>query len=404
MDPILLQVSILSKICTHFLHLDLSDILSISSIPTESNISVQILPPSDTSAMYKAVISSGLSKEETPSLPPLAPEPKKTGRKMPPKKKFTKLPTNYKSSVESEDEERRIHRKLATAISNNNIYSDFERYCSNFISTPDMLQSKDERIKSIPMIGFGVYMSTLKTMSNADKVVSRDKYTDWEIRMLNRMESMKYVVMSDDLDIIRQGQNIYYQNSMNKLPVLSIDQAIQCIKSPLLAYMSIKEVLDGLFCHISNFMGYVEISGKTKIYRLTSVYKGVKKWEFVDEWHDFVINMSNQLIQYMVSMFRNIYFVHFQDNTYREREAFGHIPELNILFENIRTVTNYSVLDQILIGVITANRHIPPTDNNKFDFYGKDTVLERIQDSGSEIKQMVSRQMFDEIPVDVYVF
>ena len=267
-----------------------------------------------------------------------------------------------------------------------------------------MLVSKEERIKSIPMIGFGVYMSTLKTMSKSEKVVSRERYSDWELRMLNRIESMKYSVTSDDLDLIRQGQNIYYQNSMNKLPVLPIDQAVQCMKSPLLAYMSIKEILDGFFCHISNFMGCVEISGKTKIYRLTSVYKGVKKWEFVDEWHDFVINMSTQLIQYMVCLFRDIYFVNFQDNTYREKESFGHIQELNILFENLRTVTNYSVLDHILIGVITANRHIPPTDNNKFDFYGKDTVLERIQDSGSEIKQMVSRQMFDEIPLDGYVF
>ncbi len=403
MDPLVLQVSILSKIINHFLNLDLSSVLSLG--PVSGDLNIEIVAPSDVGGMYKVALNNtGHVATQQPSedkLPPLAPDTKKK-RRLPTAKKFSKLPVNYKSGAESENEERRIHRKLATAISNNNVYADFEAYCSAHMCINDMLQSKENRIKSIPMIGFGSYISSLKSMSNEDKTLTKEKYSEWEIRMMNRVESMKYTVDSDSLDTIRQGQNIYYQHSMNKLPVLSIDQALHAMKTPLLAYMSVRDVFDGFFSTITNFIGCVKIHERTMVYRLASVVKGVKKWEFMDKWHDLVINMSNQLSVYMIALFRSIYFVHYQDNTYRD--SFNSIPELQMLFKNIKTVINYSVLDSVLIESIEMNRPIPLTDNNKFDFYGKDAVMERIQDSGREIKEMISHQMFDEIPEDVYVF
>lgn len=411
MDAPSLQVSILTKILTHFLNLDLSDIFNAHNIQT-SSIDIHIIPPSTTTGLYK--VSVGPPGDTSPSnkpenegdKPPVDPNAKKK-RLVPTKKKHSKIATTYKSGVDSEDEERRVLRKMEIATTINNVFSDYEIYYRNHLSVDDMLQSKDERYKAIPSIGFGVYMATLKSLSSSIKTIRKDDFNEWEIKMFNRVESSKCKISKDDIDMIIQGQNIYYSNTLDKNAKTTRDQFVQCIKTNLLSYISIEKVIEDFFTYNTNFIGCLHRSLKTAkgtlIYQLESSTKGIKQWNLIEDWQDFIVDVSNQIASYMVSLFRDIYYVTYKDNTYRDKEVFSEVPELKILFENIRFCLNYKLFDHTMREIIGRTRVTPETDTNKFDTYSKEKYIVPIGDIQSDVKILMLHQMFDEIPENTII-
>ncbi len=403
MDAPSLQVSILTKILSHFLNLDFSDVLALHNIQT-SSLDIHIIPPSTTNGLFKVCVGSPSdgsqpqdSEKSEDNKPPTDPKRK---RGLPPKKKYSKVATTYKSGVESEDEERRIHRKIEIATTINNIFSDYEVYCRNHLSVDEMLQSKEERYKAIPSIGFAVYISTLKSITSNIKTLRKDDFNEWEIKMLNRLESPKYSVKRDDIDMITQGQNIYYSNTLDKNAKTTRDQFIQAIKTPLLSYVSAEKVIEDFFSCNTNFIGCLHRNLKTTkgtlIYQLESSIRGVKQWNVIEDWQDFIMDISSQLSSYMASLFRDTYYTNYKDNTYREN--FNSIPELNILFENIKFTLNYRLLDHTMREIIGRTRVTPEIDSNKFDTYSKEKFITPIGDMQTDIKTLVLHQMFDEIP------
>jgi hypothetical protein len=218
--------------------------------------------------------------------------------------------------------------------------------------------------------------------------------------MLNRLESPKYSVKRDDIDMITQGQNIYYSNTLDKNAKTTRDQFIQAIKTPLLSYVSAEKVIEDFFSCNTNFIGCLHRNLKTTkgtlIYQLESSIRGVKQWNVIEDWQDFIMDISSQLSSYMASLFRDTYYTNYKDNTYREN--FNSIPELNILFENIKFTLNYRLLDHTMREIIGRTRVTPEIDSNKFDTYSKEKFITPIGDMQTDIKTLVLHQMFDEIP------
>ena len=417
MDAQTLQVSILSKILTSLLNIDLSDIFTISPSSITSSITINIIPPPSTQGLYKITINNPTNpsnptenQPQTQQKTTIEEKDKKDDEKKKNRrilnKKYSKVSTNYKSGMESEDEERRIKRKIELAITSNNMYSDYETYVRNHLSIDEMMQSRDERYKCIPMFGFSVYMQTLKSISNGVKTLQKNEFKEWEIRMLCKPESLKYTITSDDIDLITQGQSIYYSN-MSSRSKISKDTFIQSIKTPLLQYISIEKILYDFFNYVSTFMGCLDRStSKTSkydilIYQLEETTKDVKKWGLVESWHDFIVELSSQLSSYLVSSFRDIYFLNYRDNSYRD--TFNTVPELQIIFKNIQFIINYPLLDQTIRDILVSQRLIPETSNNRFDTYRKEKTIPIINNVQQDIKKMIESSMFDEIPDDITI-
>ena len=411
MDAQSVQVSILSKIITHFLNIDLSDVIALKD--PSASVSVQLIPPSSTDGLFRVSVSPATPSETTHTLPPLPPSmeekgevsKKKNTRKIP-TKKYSKVPLSYKSGMESEDEEKRIRRKLEAAVKSNNIYSDYDTYVRNHLSIDEMMQSKEDRYKCIPSIGIGVYIQTLKSITNGTTALRKDHYKEWEIRMLNRPDSLKYTLTSDDIEILTQGQNIYYGN-LGQKDKTTRDTFIHTLKTPLLCYVPLETIIKDFFNYVPNFIGCLNrpVSKSTKhdilIYQLEETSREIKKWGFIEAWHDFIIELSSQLTSYLVSSFRDIYFLNYRDNSYRD--TFSAIPELQTLFNSIKFAINYPLMDQYIREILLAHRLIPETDNNKFDTYSKVKTIPIIQEVTSDIKKLTESNLFDEIPPDVMI-
>lgn len=161
---------------------------------------------------------------------------------------------------------------------------------------------------------------------------------------------------------------------------------------------------------LSQNIVYVDMPKSTtsdpfSFYTLTSISKQkYKTWTMDCRLEDFTTNLVGNLIPYMVTTFRTIYFDVFGDNDYRsDYRTKCQVTEFDLeqLFRNILLVTNTSEINSMLKKVIIKNCTYELTKEDKLNIKSDDALQRKRWGSfcKSENTQII-KSLFDTISKD----
>ncbi len=344
------HIAVLHTIIQRYLNIDLGAACPRYRAPS---VTVRLEAPQDTTGLWRIAAPEAAQPPPGPPSQAMPPKPVRK-RALPTRRNMSgKTPTvpDYKSGS---DDERRVARRLEQATSSNCVYAGHEEYCDKFASPVDMMQNKLERFKSIPRLGLSAYMRALQEAFPINQHPVKETFQNWEVRLMNNAESIKVFVTQDNIDMLRKGQALWWQETIGKQMKGSRTALLSALNSPLLQYQSLVSYFSDFFTEVSNYLGACRVGSGLAVCRLRSVARGIMQWEQEEKWVELVLEISQQLVNYMTQRFKQLYFHNFHTNAYCEE--LQSVPELRNLLVNLAVASDPHAMGMVLQKVLVQTR------------------------------------------------
>ena len=147
-----------------------------------------------------------------------------------------------------------------------------------------------------------------------------------------------------------------------------------------------------------------------RFYYLDSISKGKRIWTMDCRLEGLVSSITNNILPYMITMFRKLYRDTFQDNHYRSNyNSYSQLTEIDCeqLFKNIFIVGHHKRFRNYLMNKIIEKSTYVPTEIDKFNMTSDDGLQrkryndETETDFGEIINQLFDNISFEEV-VELY--
>jgi hypothetical protein len=321
------------------------------------------------------------------------------------KKKLENLPEISSVNLDIED--------LLNKIKNNRIYGKF------------LIQIKQKRLSLLGKLSYEDYkVFLLKYIDKIVDIFKEKKYNNKKIKN----------IISKNLSSI-ESRIIRYDNYINShLEIDEIEILLETIKlhinfpkkfTPydnkwlcekmynysIIVYPIEKIIKYFLFNYYSFYnVIYLDLPKSSKedpysFYTLEKVNKDKRYWKMDCRLEELSNNMGNDILSYMINMFRKIYYDVFDDNIFRlDYSNKTQITECDCeqLLQNIFLLSQPIKFCNKIRFLVMENSCYSPTENDKFNLYGDDTLQKKKFQSTRKTNNTIDviKELFDSITTE----
>jgi hypothetical protein len=304
----------------------------------------------------------------------------------------------------------------------------FEDVVKNRIYKKFLINMKELRNKLLGKLNLNEYTNLIKThVSRLEDIFTKKKYDMKKIsstvllslsaldqRLIYYNSYYNSELEPDDIQRLKICMKVNSDHPTRYVP-FSISDSVQKICNYSLCIYTLKDILKRVIVNPFGFSNVVylqlEKSSSEDPYSFYILEKietdGKRCWKMECRLDDFSKQLSEQIKNYSISMFRKIYFDMFNDNIYREdyttKSPAAH-QDCEQLLLNILTLSRPKTFCDTIRKIILKYSTIPPTKIDKFNFTRDDPIAKRNffqeKDDNKELTAIIQR-LFDNISPEI---
>ena len=263
-----------------------------------------------------------------------------------------------------------------------------------------LLKIKNTRLEIIEYMSSSEYCKLLKSHIKMLETICKDnhymekKTNNIILKSLNTLDTRfiffkNYTSITLETDEISKYKNSLYFFNKSKSYYSPFDQVEIFTKfhNFSLAISTIKESIERYLFNSYGFNNIIYIPLKQStdedpfsFYILESVEKETRFWKMDCRLEQFCNNFIENIKNYLIVLFKKIYFDIFEDNDYRSNYAdFSPVAdnECKQILQNLYLLNDTKEFSYIFRNSIKQNAFYNPTENDKFNMYSDDIIQKK---------------------------